>query len=91
MIISFSNTPLVIAAVLGLAILVGHVLSAFYPSRWARVLTPIGILLHVGALVLLFFAGASFDLLVACLLVSVFVYSLSEYIARGIGKGGSDE
>ena len=90
MIISFSNTPLVIASVIGVLILAVHLVSAFYRSEWARVLTPVGVVLHIAASILFFFAGAELDLLVACLLISVFVYSLSAYIAAGIRKGGRE-
>ena len=88
MIISFTNTPLVLASVVGLLILAVHLFSAFRRVSLSRILTPLGVVLHVIGAVLLFFAGAGLDLTVACLLVSVFVYSLSAYIAAWLRKGG---
>ena len=88
MIISFTNTPLVLASVVGLLILAVHLFSAFLRVSLSRILTPLGVVLHVIGAVLLFFAGAGLDLTVACLLVSVFVYSLSAYIAAWLRKGG---
>lgn len=92
MIISFSNTPLVLACICGLFILTSHCVSAFCTGNTAKWATPLGVLLHVVASLLLFFAGAELDLLVACILFSVLVYSLLNYVAYLNGKkGGSDK
>ena len=91
MIISFSNTPLVIACVLARMILVTHVLPLFLGKAVAKWLTPLGALLHPVAFVLLFFAGAELDFAVLALLVSVFVYSLVGYLSYLKEKKGGEQ
>ena len=91
MIISFSNTPLVIACVLALLILATHVLPMFLGKAVAKWLTPLGALLHPVAFVLLFLAGAELDFTVLALLVSVFVYSLVGYLSYLKEKKGGEQ
>ena len=91
MIISFSNTPLVIACALAFVILASHVSPLFLGKAASRWLTPIGALLHPVAFVLLFFAGAQLDFVVLSLVVSVFVYSLVGYISYLKEKKGGVE
>ena len=86
MIIGFSNTPFVVACVLGLLITALHVCSAFLSGVLKRAATPLAICLHLGAIVLLFFAGAELDLVVTCLMASVLIYVLVGYISYVIGK-----
>ena len=91
MIISFSNAPFVLACVCALLVLASHCASAFFGCKIARYATPVGAVLHLPLLVLLFFAGAELDLFVAVLLASVLVYSLLNYVAYKKGqKGGRD-
>lgn len=91
MIISFSNAPFVLACVCALLVLASHFASAFFGRRIARYATPLGAVLHLPLLVLLFFAGAELDLFVAVLLASVLVYSLLNYVSYKKGqKGGRD-
>ena len=90
MIISFSNTPLVIAAVCALVILGAHVSSAFLGRNIARWLTVFAAVLHLPLCVLLFFAGAELDLLVAFVLLSTLVYTLASYLAY-LKRGGVDK
>ena len=91
MIISFSNTPLVIVCALALLILATHVLPLFLDKAISRWLTPIGALLHPVAFILLFFAGAELDLVVLSLVVSVFIYSLVGYISYLKEKKGEEQ
>lgn len=90
MIISFSNTPFVLACVCGIFILAAHCVQVFGGRDITRFTTPVSALLHVALAVLLFFAGAEFDLLVACILFSVLVYSLVGYISYIKDKKGDD-
>ena len=87
MIISFSNTPLVMASIVGILILASHILPVFMKGRCAEVVKYIGIPLHLGLFVLLFFAGAELDLMVLALMVSVFTSALVGYISYLNGKG----
>lgn len=90
MIISFSNTPFVLACVCGLMILASHCLAAFMGRRITKWTTPLGAALHVVLAVLLFFAGAEFDLLVLTVLASVFLYSLLSFACKSGEKGESN-
>ena len=81
MIISFSNTPLVLACVMGILILASHILPMFIKCGIGRIVSFIGIPLHLGLIVLLFFAGAELDFLVLALMASLLVYSLCGYLA----------
>ena len=86
MIISFSNAPFVLACVCALLVLVSHCASAFFGRRIARYATPVGAVLHLPLLVLLFFAGAELDLMVLALMVSVFTSALVGYLTYLNGK-----
>ena len=90
MIISFSNTPLVLATVCLLLILGAHVLAALRGRNIARWLTLSAAVLHLPLCVLLFFAGAQLDLLVGAVLLGTLVYTLASYIAY-IKRGGKDK
>ena len=79
MIISFSNTPLVMACVVGILILASHILPHLIKGRAGQLIGLVGIPLHLALFVLLFFAGAELDLVVLCLVASLFVYSLVNY------------
>ena len=91
MIISFSNTPLVIACALAFVILISHFSPLFLGKAISRWLTPLGALLHPVAFVLLFFSGAQLDFAVLALLVSVFVYSLVGYLSYLKEKKGGEQ
>ena len=91
MIISFSNTPLVLACVCALLIAASHVLAAFMGRRITRWTTPLGAALHAVLAVLLFFAGAELDLFVLFILASVFVYSLLSLVSYKFGKKGESD
>ena len=91
MIISFSNAPFVLACVCALLVLASHFASAFFGRRIARYATPLGAVLHLPLLVLLFFAGAELDLFVLFILASVFVYSLLSLVSYKIGKKGESD
>ena len=49
------------------------------------------VLLHVPLIILLFFAGASFDLAVLFLMVSVFIYLALNYLSQRILKKGKED
>lgn len=92
MIISFSNTPLVLACVCGLLILASHVASAFLRRNLTRYATLSGVALHVPLAILLFFTGAELDLFVAAMLLSVLIWSLLNYVSSlKEKKEGSDK
>ena len=90
MIISFSNIPLVAAIVISVLILALHVLPLLL-YRWQRCMRGAAVLLHVPLIILLFFAGASFDLAVLFLMVSVFIYLALNYLSQRIGKKGKED
>ena len=86
MIISFSNVPFVFAVIVGALIIVAHVFPLFVKGNIARWTTVFGAILHPVYFILMFFAGAAFDLVVALLLASVFVYTLLGYISHSVNK-----
>lgn len=88
MIISFSNIPFVLACAVGALIVLTHCASAFLQGGLSRFATMVGVGLHLFAFVLLFFAGAELDVLVTCLMVSVFVYTLLNYVSYLMNKKG---
>lgn len=79
MIISFSNTPFVLACIVGVLIIASHCVGAFILGRVARLSSYIGLALHPFLLICLFLAGAGMDLAVASLMASVLVYSALSY------------
>ena len=86
MIISFSNIPFVLACVVGALIALTHCASAFLKGALSRVMTKIGVALHLCAFLLLFFAGAELAVLVMCLMASVFIYTLLNYVSYLMNK-----
>lgn len=91
MIISFSNTPLVMACIVGVLILASHILSHLLKGRQGQIVRLIGIPLHLGLFVLLFLAGAELDLMVLALMASLFVYTLAGYLFHLKDKKEADE
>ena len=91
MIISFSNTPLVMACIMGVAILASHILPLFLSGGIKKGVSLIGIPLHLALFVLLFFAGAELDIMVLSLMVSLFVYSAVNYASYLKDKGEADK
>lgn len=87
MIISFSNIPFILACIVGVLILFSHISHVFLKERISRVLRFIGVLLYPIGIILLFFAGASFDLCVACVLACVLVYTLASSISHKRKEG----
>ena len=90
MIISFSNTPLVLACLVGLLILGAHVGAAMLDGLLARVISFAAIALHLALFILLFFAGAEMALMVCIFMASLLVYTLAGYI-RYIKDGRADK
>ena len=91
MIISFSNTPLVLACVVGILILGAHVGAAVFEGLLVRVVTYVAIALHLALFVLLFFAGAEMALMVLAFMASLFVYTLAGYLSYLIKSGRADK
>ena len=79
MIISFSNTPILLACILGVLILASHCVGAFLRGRVARFASYIGVALHPLLLICLFLGGSKMDIAVASLMASVLVYSALNY------------
>ena len=91
MIISFSNTPLVLACVVGGLILGAHVGAALLEGLLARVIAFVSIALHLCLFVLLFLAGAEMSLMVLAFMASLFAYTLIGYLSYLIKGGRADE
>ena len=86
MLISFSNVPLVIAGLLTLFIFALHAAGAFFDGKIRTLATYAELLLHVAVMVLLFFAEAKFDLVVAFVMASLVVYCALNYASYVISK-----
>ena len=89
--ISFSNTPLVVAAVLAVAVIAVQAFTALSDKLLSRLLTYLGVLLHVGMILSLLFAGAEIDLMVLAVMLSLLVYVAVHFTRYTLKKNGKEE
>lgn len=90
--ISINNVPFVIALAIA-AIAIGlNALSAFCHARRRLIINSVNSACHAAFAALMFFAGATLELTVTCLMASVLTYLLSSYASYRLrmSKEGRD-
>jgi len=85
------NGAAIAALIIGTLIIILHILTCLFDSKITRVLSYLGILLHLGFFATAFFGGFDFELVVCCFMASVLIYSLLSYISYKRKTAGGEE